>query len=71
MAIPVTVFAAFDMFEVTTVDVRSGSVFAAHRKFLSVRCVLLTAARFNYLGVRCVPFAASHDTFFSVSYGES
>ena len=25
MAIPVTVFAAFDMFEVTTVDVRSGS----------------------------------------------
>jgi hypothetical protein len=30
----------------------------------------LTAARRNYLGVRCVPKAVSHDAVFSVPSGE-
>jgi hypothetical protein len=30
----------------------------------------LTAARRNYLGVRCVPFSAPYDAIFSVSYVE-
>jgi hypothetical protein len=31
---------------------------------------VLAAAHRNLLGVRCVPISASHDSVFSVSFGE-
>jgi hypothetical protein len=38
---------------------------------MSVSVGSLAAARRNYLGVRCVPISASHDSVFSVSFGET
>jgi hypothetical protein len=38
---------------------------------LRISVASLTAARGNYLGVRCVPKAASHDSLFSVSFGDN
>ena len=38
---------------------------------LGVRFGSFSATHSNYLSVPCVLFAASHDTLFSVAYGES
>jgi hypothetical protein len=55
--------------EVIWLNVGSGREAAILILELGISVGSLTAARRNYLGVRCVPFSAPYDAIFSVSFG--
>ena len=56
--------------DILATDISYGHEVPIDNSVLSVGCGSLAAARRNCLGVRCVPKVASHDSVFSVSFGE-